>query len=37
MRPSDPLTLKILTDAHVEVLRGGPPGPRRARRTPRSN
>ena len=36
MRPSDPITTKILSDAHVEVLRGG----RRrstARRLPRGN
>jgi hypothetical protein len=27
MRPWDPQTLKILTDAHVELLRGGPVRP----------
>ena len=37
MRPSDPTTIKILSDAHVESLRGG--GRRRAglRRVPRRN
>ena len=36
MRPSDPLTVKMLTDAHVEVLRGARRPPAR-RRTPRAN
>jgi len=36
MRPTDPLTIKILTDAHVEVLRGARRVPAR-RRTPRTN
>jgi hypothetical protein len=35
MRPSDPTTIKILTDAHVEMLRGGRRPVRRP--TPRGN
>jgi hypothetical protein len=36
MRPSDPTTIKILNDAHVEILRGARrPAPQR--RTPRTN
>jgi hypothetical protein len=35
MRPSDPTTIKILTDAHIEVLRGGRRPIRRP--TPRGN
>ena len=37
MRPWDPATLKILTDAHVEALRGGGARRRGARRVPRRN
>jgi hypothetical protein len=36
MRPSDPVTVKMLTDAHVEVLRGAR-RPSARRRAPRSN
>ena len=32
MRPSDPVTIKILSDAHLEQLRGRPL-PRRPRST----
>jgi hypothetical protein len=36
MRPSDPSTIKILSDAHVESLRGGARR-RGTRRVPRRN
>jgi hypothetical protein len=36
MRPWDPQAVKILTDAHVEILRGGNRRPV-GRRLPRSN
>jgi hypothetical protein len=36
MRPWDPQAVKILTDAHVELLRGGAVRPT-ARRLPRRN
>jgi hypothetical protein len=36
MRPSDPETIKILTEAHVEALRGGRRRPA-DRRTPRKS
>jgi hypothetical protein len=36
MRPSDPTTVKILSDAHVESLRGGARRPA-TRRVPRRN
>jgi hypothetical protein len=36
MRPSDPNMTKILTEAHVEVLRGGRPRPA-ARKLARRN
>jgi hypothetical protein len=36
MRPSDPQTVKILTEAHVEALRGGRLRPAN-RRAPRAN
>jgi len=35
MRLSDPVSTKIMTTAHIEVLRGRPQ--RRRRRGPRSN
>jgi hypothetical protein len=37
MRPSDPTTIKILNDAHVELLRGARRLPPQKRRSPRSN
>jgi hypothetical protein len=36
MRPWDPQSVKILTDAHVELLRGGRTRPP-LRRSPRRN
>ncbi len=36
MRPPIPELTKILTDAHVEILRGSRPRPA-TRRTPRTN
>jgi hypothetical protein len=36
MRPSDPALIKMLTDSHVELLRGSSPRPAR-RRLPRRN
>jgi hypothetical protein len=36
MRPSDPTTIKLLNDAHLEVLRGGRK-PLLRRRPPRVN
>jgi hypothetical protein len=36
LRPSDPYAVKMLTDAHVELLRGGAKRPA-ARRLPRRN
>jgi len=36
MRPSDPAVTKILTEAHVEALRGGRPRPA-ARKLARRN
>ena len=36
MRPCDPATIKILSDAHVELLRGGARSGA-ARRVPRRN
>jgi hypothetical protein len=35
-RPLDPVTFRMLTDAHLEVLRGGRPRPVK-RRVPRRN
>jgi hypothetical protein len=37
MRPSDPVITKILSDAHVELLRGGSRRRVNTRRVPRRN
>jgi hypothetical protein len=37
MRPSDPVITKILSDAHVELLRGGSRKSAHTRRVPRRN
>jgi hypothetical protein len=37
MRPSDPVTTKILSDAHIELLRGGGRRYAALKRVPRRN